>query len=76
MSEMPAEATPVDALAKARVDEYSKWVATENINIGGARAFNAGDPVPAGHVTSGVVSKDQVTGANTKAAAALTTKES
>lgn len=50
--------------------EYSKWVATEVIEINGVRAFNPGDAVPVSHVESGVVSKDQVTGANTKAAAA------
>jgi hypothetical protein len=55
----------------AQEAEYSKYVAKEPISIGGARAFNPGDPVPVSHVESGVVSKDQVVGANTKTAAAV-----
>lgn len=45
MSEMTAE-----AWAEAHAAEYSKYVATEAINLGGARAFNIDDPVPRGHV--------------------------
>jgi len=66
---------PEDFIA-AQAAEYSKYVAKEPINIGGARAFNPGDPVPTGHVESGVVSKDSVVGANTKTAAAVTGLES
>lgn len=55
--------------------EYGKYVATEAIFIGNARAFNPGDPVPVSHVENGVVRKDQVAGANTKAATAAQTQE-
>lgn len=61
-----------DDFQKKQEAEWSRWVAKEPINIGGARAFNPGDPVPASHVDNGVVSKDQVVGANTKTAAAVT----
>lgn len=56
--------------------EYGEYVAVEPIVIGGARAFNPGDPVPKSHVDSGVVSKEQVARSNTKAAAAVTEQES
>lgn len=52
MSELTPEA---QALRKAQQDEYSAYVATEQIYIGGALAFNVGDPVPKGHVDRGVV---------------------
>lgn len=67
-------ATPED-FAAAQVAEYSKYVAKEPIDIGGARAFNPGDPVPASSVASGAVRKDQVVGANTQTAAAVTGQE-
>lgn len=67
MSEQPVTA---DDAQKAREDEYGKYVAKGPIFIGGARAFNAGDAVPVGHVERGVVDKDDVVGANTKAAQA------
>ncbi len=67
MSETPT----VEAHREAVRAEYSKWVATEVITINGVRAFNPGDAVPVGHVESGVVDKSQVTGANTKTAAAV-----
>jgi hypothetical protein len=66
MSEQTAE-----AWQKAHEAEYSKYVATEAIDLDGSRAFNPGDPVPVGHVESGIVRKDQVAGINTKAAAAI-----
>jgi hypothetical protein len=56
--------------------EYGEFVAVEPINIGGARAFNPGDPVPKSHVDRGVVSKDQVARRETKAAKAVTEPES
>jgi hypothetical protein len=65
MSEMTAE-----QYAEAQAKEYGKYVAKEPIDLGGARAFNTGDPVPVGHVERGVVREDQVAGTNTKAAAA------
>lgn len=52
-----AEAT---AQRDAQIAEYSQWVATSPIDINGARAFNAGDPVPASHVDRGVVGRDLV----------------
>jgi hypothetical protein len=70
MSEMTAE----QALEAQRA-EYGRYVAKEDIYVGTALAFRAGDPVPVGHVESGAVDKAQVVGATTKAAAAVTTKE-
>jgi hypothetical protein len=69
--------TPVQAddHRAALAAEYGRWVAVEPIDIGGARAFNVGDPVPVGHVESGVVPKSAVTGVNTKAAAAVLTEK-
>lgn len=53
---------------------WGKYVAKERIYIGGALAFNPGDPVPSSHVDrdNAPVAKSQVVGANTKAAAAAT----
>ncbi len=45
----------------AQAKEYGQYVAAETIFIGGARAFNAGDPVPASHIVSGAVAAEQVT---------------
>lgn len=56
-----------EELEAAQRELYSQYVATEVITIDGARAFNVGDPVPATHVTRGVVSKDQVAKTTTKA---------
>ena len=42
------------------VREWSQWVAAEPIDIGGARAFNPGDPVPATHVERDIVAPHQV----------------
>lgn len=69
--------TPATAseLREAQVKEYGRYVAVAPIDIDGARAFNAGDPVPASHVDRGVVSKDQVVGANTKTASAVTSEK-
>jgi hypothetical protein len=41
-----------DAMARraAQLEEYGKWVATEQIVFGNAVAFNEGDAVPVGHV--------------------------
>ena len=64
----------LDQYAEAVRREWSKYVATEQIFIGGALAFNDGDPVPAGHVDreDAPVRKDQVKPAK---AAAATNKE-
>lgn len=53
---------PVTAeeLRAAQVAEYGSYVATGHIYIDGGLAFIEGNPVPAGHVSSGVVSADQV----------------
>lgn len=64
-----------DEYEEAQAKEYGQWVATERITIGGALAFLPGDPVPAGHVSRGVVSKDKVAKPNTKAAQAVTSQE-
>lgn len=68
MSEMT-----VEQYREAQAKEYGQYVAVEAIDINGARAFNPGDPVPASHVTNGVVADSQVAKTNTKAAAAVTT---
>lgn len=65
MSELSPEALEYRAKQEA---EYSAYVATEAIDIGGVRAFNVGDPVPKGHVERNVVSEDSVAKVNTKAA--------
>ena len=52
--------------------EYGQYVAASVIYVGGARAFNVGDPVPASHVDRGVVLAEQVT----KVKAAAAAKES
>lgn len=60
---MTAEAAE---LRKAQEAEYSAYVATEQIFVGGALAFNVGDPVPKSHVERGVVDKEQVAKPETK----------
>ena len=69
--------TPATAeeYADAQAKEYGQYVAVERILIGNALAFKPGDPVPAGHVTRGVVSKDKVAKPHTKAAQAVTGQE-
>lgn len=52
-----------------RAKEYGQYVATSTIYVGTARAFNVGDPVPASHVSNGVVDTSQVAKVGTKAAA-------
>lgn len=37
-------------MIEAQRDEYLKYIAAQDINIGNARAFNTGDPVPASTV--------------------------
>jgi hypothetical protein len=60
----------------AQVAEYGTYVATEPIYIDGARAFNAGDPVPVSHVERKVVAESQVAKRTTKAGKAATGEES
>lgn len=62
-----SEPTTAAEHAAAIQDEYGTYVATQTIYVGGARAFNVGDPVPASHVERGVVTADQVAKATTKA---------
>jgi hypothetical protein len=45
---------------EGQTNEWGTWVAVGSIDIGGARAFNDGYPVPASHVDSGIVRRDQV----------------
>ena len=54
-----SEMTVAD-LRAAQDAEYGTYVAAEPINIGAARAFNIGDPVPKSHVENGVVQRSQV----------------
>lgn len=65
--------SPVTAaqFREALGEEYGQYVAAGPINIDGARAFNAGDPVPASHVTRKVVREDQVKKITSKAGQAL-----
>jgi hypothetical protein len=58
----------VDGFLAAQAKEYGTYVAVEPIRVGGALAFNVGDPVPVGHVVRGVVKDTQVAKTNTKAA--------
>lgn len=65
--------TPVTAaeFREEQVKEYGTYVAAQAIFIEGARAFNAGDPVPVSHVERGVVAADEVKKVSTKAGQAL-----
>lgn len=56
-----------EELRQAQEAEYGTYVATQPIDIGGARAFNIGDPVPVSHVERGVVSDEHVAKQTTKA---------
>lgn len=62
-----SDLTPDEEYRREQIAEYSSYVANKPININGARAFNEGDPVPAGHVERGVVSEDDVAKTSTKA---------
>lgn len=73
MSEQPVET--VDQAREAQVKEYGTYVATEQIHIDGALAFNVGDPVPVSHVDGKVVDSSQVAKRDTKAGKAATGQE-
>lgn len=60
----------VEEYRKAQAAEWGTYVATEPIDINGARAFNPGDPVPVSHVEGGVVLSESVAKTTTKAAQA------
>jgi hypothetical protein len=62
----PTPATAAE-LREATRAEYGQYVAVVPIDIGGARAFNVGDAVPASHVERGVVAADEVAKTSTKA---------
>lgn len=66
MADTPQYAT-LEEYEKALHDEWNTYVATRTIDINGARAFNAGDPVPVSHVEGNVVPSDAVAKASTKA---------
>jgi hypothetical protein len=61
-----SEPTTVAELKAAQEAEYGTYVAVHPIFINGARAFNAGDPVPVSHVKRGVVTKSQVVDVTTE----------
>lgn len=54
---------PLTGYTKEQHDEWFTWVAATEINVGNARAYNTGDPVPASNVqahgydTAGLVVK-------------------
>ena len=62
--------TAADYAAKQR-EVYGTYVAAVAIDINGARAFNAGDPVPTTHVDAGIVDAEQVAKVSTKAGQAV-----
>ena len=66
----PAAPDEVQALLAEQQKEYGSYVAVQPIDIGGARAFNVGDAVPASHVSRGVVAAEAVAKTSTKAAQA------
>jgi hypothetical protein len=49
MAEISTDKT-AETHRKAVEEEYGQWVATEQIHIDGALAFDVGHPVPVGHV--------------------------
>lgn len=67
---MPEPKT-AEQLREEQEREYGTYVATQAIDIEGARAFNVGDPVPVSHVDRGVVPSDAVAKTSTKAGQAV-----
>lgn len=61
--------------AAAIAAEYGTYVAIAPIFLNGARAFNAGDPVPVGHVKRGVVNAAQVRETKAEQPATTTNKK-
>jgi hypothetical protein len=53
--------TELDLYQEAQMREYGVYTATRQIFIGGALAFNPGDPVPVSHVERGIVAVEDVT---------------
>ena len=64
---MPTPPQTVEQYSQALRAEWGAYVALVPIFFEGVRAFNAGDPVPASHVESGLVSTEQVAKTTTKA---------
>lgn len=62
-----SEPTTADDLRQQLAAEYGTYVATQSIDIDGARAFNVGDAVPVSHVERGVVDVAAVAKTSTKA---------
>jgi hypothetical protein len=60
MAKTPAVPDELARYLDGVVGEYEVYVASGPINIGNARAFNDGDPVPVSHVESGIVPRDMV----------------
>lgn len=63
MSDLP----PDLVLEREQQALYGTYVANKAIDIGNARAFNVGDPVPTSHVERGIVAEDDVEKLSTKA---------
>lgn len=67
----------LEEMQAAQEKEYSQYVAVEVIYHSGARAYNIGDPVPAGNVTEyGYADQGLVAKTSTKAAKAALGQES
>lgn len=52
--------TVLEQYQAGQISEWEAYVASQVIDIDGARAFNPGDAVPASHVERGVVKLTQV----------------
>jgi hypothetical protein len=61
MTQQPDQPVTFTDHAAAIAEEYGRYVANQPIFIGGARAFNPGDPVPVSHLDRGLVQAQQVT---------------
>lgn len=59
--DMAVEDMTLEQYQAKQVEAWSQYVATGPIFINGVRAFNTGDPVPAGHVRDGLVAASSVT---------------
>lgn len=62
-----ADITTAAQYREALGAEWGVYVASGPIDINGARAFNAGDPVPVSHVDGNVVEAHQVAKVSTQA---------
>jgi hypothetical protein len=64
---MPDQPRTVQEYEDSLRKEWSQYVAVTPIEIDGVRAFNAGDPVPASHVTDKLVDEASVAKVSTAA---------